>query len=80
MWSRYEWIIGMRTTPVDAQGAREEARWLKLADDALSQRHQDAAEHLMTPGLRALKKLERATLELEHALLKYRGSRRRRSW
>ena len=74
-----KWTIGLRTAPADAGTAEREARWLKLGDNALSNEAcQEPAEATIAPGVRALRTLERATLELRHALEKYRAKERHR--
>jgi hypothetical protein len=69
-----KWIVVVKTEPIDPDSAREEARWLKLGDDALSnQSSQELGNGRdMTLGIRALRKLEQATQNLEQALNKYR--------
>jgi hypothetical protein len=70
-----KWTIDLKTQPLDPQGASQEARWLRLGDDALANTRTneaiEASEPRITPGIRALTKLERATQEVRDALRKY---------
>ncbi len=68
----HRWNIVANTTPADEKTAREQARWLKLGDDALQNRPQPhSAEPAINPGKQAVKRLERVRRELQKALQDY---------
>jgi len=72
------WAIVLKTKPIDPGTAEQEARWLRLGDDALSNHPAPALERgQIAPGLRALRRLERVTHESQQALEKYREEKRR---
>jgi hypothetical protein len=79
-----KWTIGLKTQPLDPKGARQEARWLQLGDDALANSRApettETSEQQIRPGIRALTKLERATQEVRDALRKYQEKNKHPHW
>jgi hypothetical protein len=72
------WMIVLKIKPLDPEAAEQEARWLRLGDDALANHHSQEVENReMAPGRRALRELERATHDSQEALEKYREEKRR---
>lgn len=71
-----KWTVVAKTTPMDAQAAQEQARWLKLGDDALLNRTNNTDEsvlgNLLRPGVRALGQFEAIARELQRTVRKYR--------
>jgi len=67
------WAVVLKTKPIDPETAEQEARWLRLGDDALSNHpSQELEPRQIAPGLRALRRLERVTHESQQSLEKYR--------
>jgi hypothetical protein len=68
------WTVVAKTSPLDPEAAREQARWLKLGDDALSNRKSNdnnQSFHLLHPGERARTQLKTVARELQNTLRKY---------
>jgi len=69
-----KWTVVAKTSPLDSAAAHEEERWLKLGDDALSNRKaeiQPENERLLTPGARAKSQLRTIARELQITLQRY---------
>jgi hypothetical protein len=68
------WTVVAKTSPLDPETAREQERWLKLGDDALSNRKtndNNQSFHLLHPGERARTQLKAVARELQNTLRKY---------
>ena len=68
------WTVVAKTSPPDPEAAREQERWLKLGDDALSNRkiNDDSQSfQLLHPGERAKTQLKAVARELQNTLRKY---------
>lgn len=69
-----KWTVVAKTSPIDAQAAQEQERWLKLADDALDNRKRSVEPqniHVLEPGERARRELKAIARELQNTLRKY---------
>jgi hypothetical protein len=68
------WTVVAKTSPADPEAARQQERWLKLGDDALSNRKindQEENVHVLRPGGRARNQLKAVARELQDTVRKY---------
>lgn len=69
-----KWTVVAKTSPLSPEAAREQERWLKLGDDALSNRkiNDDSQSfNVLHPGERARTQLKAVARELQNTVRKY---------